>query len=254
MAIGEMITLETLVVDDEPLARELMASYVRQTPFLHLAGVFGSAVEALDALRAQRIDLLLLDIQMPQLSGMELSRMLDNRVRVIFTTAFEKYALEGFRVDALDYLLKPISYAEFLRAADKAQRWFARGDAEVSLQTQPVAQPLPSQPAQSLFVKADYKMVQLELSDIEYVEGEKDYLKIHMADGRRVMTLMSLKTMEESLPAERFVRVHRSFIVNVERIRTIERNRIVFGKVYIPISDTYKEAFMQLLSRRSIVI
>ena len=238
------MTLNCLVVDDEPLALELMAGYVRQTPFLTLAGGCSSAVEALEMLKTASVDLLFLDIQMPQLNGLELSKMIDPKTRVIFTTAFEQYALEGFRVDALDYLLKPISYAEFLKAAAKAQRWFKLQSAAVSGGGAP----------QQIFVKSDYKMVQIALSEILYVEGVKDYIQIHTADGRRIMTLMSMKAIEESLPADRFVRVHRSFIVNMDHIQTIERNRIVFGKVYIPISDSYKDRFSELLARRSLIL
>lgn len=242
------MAIESLVVDDEPLARDLLAGYVKQTPFLHFAGACSSAVEALTVLQREKIDLIFLDIQMPQLNGLELSRMIGTQTRVVFTTAFEQYALEGFRVDALDYLLKPISYAEFLRAADKAQRWFGLQDGK---QEGPVAQ---GRSAQTLFVKTEYKMVQLRLDQILYIEGVKDYVKIHTEDGASVMTLMSMKAIEETLPADRFVRVHRSFIVHVDKIKTIERNRIVFGKVYIPVSDSYRERFMQLLSRRSLLL
>jgi len=233
--------IRTIVVDDEPLARELMGGYVRQTPFLSLEGLYASAVEALDRLGRDPVDLLLLDIQMPQLNGLELSRMIDARTRVIFTTAFEQYALEGFRVDALDYLLKPISYAEFLRAAGKAQRWFE------SLGTS-------SEQARTIFVKTDYKMLQLPLDDILYIEGVKDYVRIFTADGSNVKTQMSMKSLEETLPSDRFIRVHRSFIVHIDKIRIIERNRIVFGKVYIPVSDSYKDRFMEALSRTSLLL
>lgn len=237
--------IRTIVVDDEPLARELMGGYVRQTPFLSLEGLYASAVEALDRLVRDPVDLLFLDIQMPQLDGLELSRMVDTRTRVVFTTAFEQYALEGFRVDALDYLLKPISYAEFLRAAGKAQRWF-----------ESVAPTSPEQElqARTIFVKTDYKMLQLRLEDILYIEGVKDYVRIFTADGGDVKTQMSMKSLEETLPADRFIRVHRSFIVNLSKIRIIERNRIVFGKVYIPVSDSYKDRFMEAISRTSLLL
>ena len=236
------MAIESLVVDDEPLARDLLAGYVKQTPFLHFAGACSSAVEALTVLQREKIDLIFLDIQMPQLNGLELSRMIGTQTRVVFTTAFEQYALEGFRVDALGYLLKPVSYAEFLRAADKAQRWFGLQDGK---QEGAVAQ---GRSAQTVFVKTEYKMVQLRLDQILYI------VKIHTEDGASVMTLMSMKAIEETLPADRFVRVHRSFIVHVDKIKTIERNRIVFGKVYIPVSDSYRECFMQLLSRRSLLL
>lgn len=237
--------IRTIVVDDEPLARELMGGYVRQTPFLSLEGLYASAVEALDRLVRDPVDLLFLDIQMPQLDGLELSRMVDTRTRVVFTTAFEQYALEGFRVDALDYLLKPISYAEFLRAAGKAQRWF---------ESVATTSPEPEPQARTIFVKTDYKMLQLRLEDILYIEGVKDYVRIFTADGGDVKTQMSMKSLEETLPSDRFIRVHRSFIVNLSKIRIIERNRIVFGKVYILVSDSYKDRFMEAISRTALLL
>ncbi len=237
--------IRTIVVDDEPLARELMGGYVRQTPFLSLEGLYASAVEALDRLVRDPVDLLFLDIQMPQLDGLELSRMVDTRTRVVFTTAFEQYALGVFGVDALDYLLKPISYAEFLRAAGKAQRWF---------ESVAATSPEPEPQARTIFVKTDYKMLQLRLEDILYIEGVKDYVRIFTADGGDVKTQMSMKSLEETLPSDRFIRVHRSFIVNLSKIRIIERNRIVFGKVYIPVSDSYKDRFMEAISRTSLLL
>lgn len=241
------MVIESFVVDDEPLARDLLAGYVEQTPFLHLVGASSSAVETLSILQQEKIDLVFLDIQMPQLNGLELSRMIGDRTRVVFTTAFEQYALEGFRVDALDYLLKPISYTEFLRAANKAQRYFEQQQTVMSASEGESA-------ARSIFVKTDYKMVQLHLDQILYIESLKDYVKIHTETGESVMTLMSMRSIEENLPPSRFVRVHRSFIVNVDKIRTIERNRIVFGKVYIPISDSYRDHFMDVLSQRSLIL
>ena len=237
--------MNCIIVDDEPLAREAMKLLIEESDNLQLIGSFNSAATASDFMEQQGVDLVFLDIQMPQLSGMELSRLLPERVRVIFITAFEQYALEGFRVDAIDYLLKPVSYADFLKAAQKAQHWFANDH---------VAEPIPapaSEPVESrsIFVKTDYKIVQIRLDSILYLEGVKDYVRIHTDDGA-VMTLMSMKAMEDALPASRFIRVHRSFIVNLDRVTTIERNRIVFGKVYIPITDSYKDHFTEVISKR----
>ncbi len=245
-------TLRTFVVDDEPLARDLIASYVAQTPSLTLAGKFDNAVDALHALQNDPVDLLLLDIQMPQLSGLELSRLLPSETRVIFTTAFEQYALEGFRVDALDYLLKPISYSEFLRAVTKAQRWFATMDAAKA--SGMPSNDVSNHTTETLFVRADYKMVQVHIADILYIEGLKDYVRIHTIAGAPVTTQTTLKEMEQLLPADRFLRVHRSYIVNLERIEVIERNQIIFGKVRITISDSCKDRFMELISRRAQVL
>ena len=186
---------------------------------------------------------LILDYQMPELNGLELSRLVGNKVKIIFTTAFEQYALEGFRVDALDYLLKPFNYTEFLRAATKALRW-----SEMS-RVENVSANVPD----SIFVKSDYKLIQIQLKDILYIEGLKDYIRIQTEDQEGgILTLMSMKSIEDHLPGDIFIRVHRSYIVNINKIKTIERNRIVFGKLYIPISDSYKERFMELLAKRAI--
>ena len=243
-----MNRISTMVVDDEPLAAQLLGDYVRQTPFLSLEGICSSAVEAFSMWQEHPADLLFLDIQMPQMNGLELSRTLGERSRVIFTTAFEQYALEGFRADALDYLLKPISYADFLTAANKAFEWF-------ELKRRSVGKPSPAEAGPgSIFVKTEYRLRQIELDKILYIEGLKDYVKIYVEDEPRpVLSLISLKTLEEQLPAERFVRVHRSYIVQPSKIRIIERGRIVFGKTYIPVSDGYKEAFYAFLEARSLM-
>ena len=237
------MTIRCLIVDDEPLALDLIESYVRQTPFLELAGRCSNAMEALEALEKGKIELIFLDIHMPRLNGIELSGLIKGDTKVIFTTAFEQYALEGFKADALDYLLKPISYPEFLKAATKARKWFSMSRTNKSEQTS----------QNSIFVKSDYRIVQVDIPDITYIEGVKDYIRIHTSKGEAVMTLMSMKSMEEMLPNDRFVRIHRSFIVQPEKIKVIERGRIVFGKEYIPISDNYKDQFYSFLSERSLL-
>lgn len=235
------MTINCLIVDDEPLALDLLESYVQRTPFLHLTGRCDSAIKALSVIEQEPVDLIFLDIQMPELNGLELSRLVGNKVKIIFTTAFEQYAIEGFRVDALDYLLKPFNYSEFLRAATKALHWIEMLKSNTETHKAPG----------SIFVKSDYKLVQIQLQDILYIEGLKDYIRIQTEDSG-VLTLMSMKSIEEHLPADIFVRVHRSYIVNINKIRTIERNRIVFGKLYIPISDSYKDRFSELLDKRAI--
>lgn len=230
--------LHCAVVDDEPLALSLLESYVDKTPFLQLAGAYSSAVQAMNELPGKEIDLLFLDIQMPELNGLEFSRMVDSRTRIVFTTAFDQYAIDGYRVNALDYLLKPISYVEFLQAANKALQWFEL-----------VQKP---EEIDSIFVKSDYKLVQIELKSILYVEGLKDYVKIYTEDAPKpILSLMSMKAMEELLPSARFMRVHRSFIVQKDKIRIIDRGRIVFDKTYIPISDSYKPLFQSFLDERT---
>lgn len=245
--------LSCAIIDDEPLAISLLESYVNKTPFLELAGKYNSAVNALPVLSKEPVDLLFLDIQMPELSGMEFSRILEADTRIIFTTAFSQYALDSYKVNALDYLLKPISYADFLKSAGKALQWYellrkggqGRDD---SGKAAPPASP------ESIFIKTEYKLMQIELRKILYIEGLKDYVKIFIEDEPRpILSLMSMKTMEEMLPPDRFIRVHRSFIVQPEKIKVIERNRIVFGKEYIPISDNYKQKFMEHLAQRALL-
>ena len=237
--------LSCAIINDEPLAVELMESYVRKTPFLELQGSFGSGVAAFGMLRDRPVDLLFCDIQMPGLNGVEFSRMLPADTRVIFTTAFSRYAVEGFRVNAVDYLLKPISYADFLAAAQKALEWF-------ELKRRAGA---PADDLRSIFVKTEYRLRQIELERILYIEGLKDYVKIHVEDEPHpVLSLMSLKSLEEQLPADRFIRVHRSYIVQPAKIRTIERNSIVFGRERIPISENYRQAFFDFLSDRSLLL
>ena len=233
------MTLNCAIVDDEPLALDLLESYVNKTPFLSLTGKYSSAVQAMNELPEKKVDLLFLDIQMPELNGLEFSRMVDKNTRIIFTTAFNQYAIDGYRVNALDYLLKPISYVDFLQAANKALQWFEL-----------VQKP---DEIESIFVKSDYKLVQIELKKILYIEGLKDYIKIYTEDQPKpILSLMSMKSLEEMLPTSRFIRVHRSFIVQPEKIKVIERNRIVFGKEHIPISDNYKPRLVEFLAQRAL--
>ncbi|TCO87430.1 LytTR family two component transcriptional regulator [Bacteroides heparinolyticus] len=231
--------LNCAIVDDEPLALGLLESYVDKTPFLELAEKYSSAVQAMKELPGKHVDLLFLDIQMPELNGLEFSRMIDSSTRIVFTTAFGQYAIDGYKVNALDYLLKPISYVDFLQAANKALQWF-----ELLQQ--------PKEEIQSIFVKSDYKLVQIELNKILYIEGLKDYIKIYEEDSPKpILSLMSMKAMEDLLPSSRFMRVHRSYIVQKDKIRIIDRGRIVFGKNYIPVSDSYKQSFQDFLDQRS---
>lgn len=230
--------LSCAIVDDEPLALSLLENYINKTPFLQLTGKYSSAVQAMKELADHQVNLLLLDIQMPDLNGLEFSKMVDAQTRIIFTTAFQQYALDSYRVNALDYLLKPISYVDFLQAANKALHWF-----ELIQKPNEI---------EHIFVKSDYKLIQVELRKILYIEGLKDYVKIYIEDSSKpILSLMSMKAMEELLPSTRFIRVHRSFIVQKDKIRIIDRNRIIFDKAYIPISDSYKQAFQTFLDGRS---
>lgn len=230
--------MRCIVVDDEPLALELMRNYISKVPFLELIATCGSAAEALVALKNNKTDLLFLDIQMPDITGVQLLKSLKEKPIVIFTTAYEEYALEGFNLDAIDYLLKPIPFDRFLKAVNKAQEYHS------IRQNNSIPPTFPEINEGFLFVKADYKIVKISIADIQFVEGLKDYIKIFTSASQKpILTLLSLKSIEEKLPARDFVRVHRSFIVSIPRINSIQRNRIFIGEKEIPVGEQYKEAF-----------
>lgn len=241
--------LNCAIIDDEPLAQELLQCYVEKTSFLKLTGVYSSAVQAMNNLSGQEpLHLLFLDIQMPGLSGLEFSKMVNPETRIVFTTAFGQYALDSYKVNALDYLMKPISYSDFLQAVNKAVNWFELQEKS----KQPIAPPL-SENNDFIYVKSDYKLIQIPLEHILYIEGLKDYIKIHLENETRpILSLLSMKMMEESLPSDRFIRVHRSFIVQKSKIKVIDRGRIVFNKDYIPISDSYKQELLGYINEHSI--
>jgi DNA-binding LytR/AlgR family response regulator len=231
--------IKVVAIDDEPLALQLVKGYIEKTPFLELAGSFDNPVDAVVYIRSSDVDLVLLDIQMPDITGTELARVISGGPKIIFTTAYEKYALEGFRLDAIDYLLKPFSYAEFLKAVQKAQKL-------IDLETKQ----LPSLEVKNdfLFIKSDYKIRRINFSEINYIEGLRDYVKIFLTEEKKpVLSLSTLKALEARLPEDRFMRVHRSFIVSLEKVKVIDRNRIVFGEVRIPVTDQYKENFQKFL-------
>ena len=241
------ITLKCSVIDDEPLARELICSFVKKTPFLELENSYASASEAVRSIIDGKVDLVFLDIQMPELNGIEFAKIIPPECRIVFVTAFEQYAIEGFRHNAIDYLLKPVSYSEFLNAANRALVW-AELNEKARLAAKKDGEP------QFIIVKSEYKLIQIDISKITYIEGLKDYVKIYTEDSPNcILSLMNMKTIEQRLPADKFIRVHRSFIVQMSKINVIERNRIVFGKKYIPISDTYKKAFNDYLQKHTIV-
>ena len=233
--------LRTIAIDDEPLALHLVSDYIDKTPFLELLGAFDNPLDVLDFLSTQAVDLIFVDIQMPDLTGIEFARSLENSPKIVFTTAYEKYAVEGFKLNAIDYLLKPFSYEEFLKAAQKARK-----------QAELEANALPSIEANSqfLFLKSEYKIRRINFNDILYIEGLKDYIKVYTkGEEKPVLSLNSMKSLEQKLPENKFMRVHRSFIVNLDRIDTIERSRIIFGKTYIPVSDQYKAKFQEFLDK-----
>ena len=236
------MTINCAIIDDEPLAAGLLESYVKKTPYLLLKGTYNSAIQAMRDLRESPVQLLLLDIQMPELSGVEFAKILPKETKVIFTTAFPQYAIEGYKVNALDYLLKPISYEDFLKSTDKALEWFATAERQDACQRD-----------RFLFVKTDYKLQRVCLDDILYIEGLKDYVRFYLKNGEKVMSLMSMKKLDEYLPKPEFLRTHRSYIVHMTETPLVDRFRIVFDDVYIPVSDNYKDEVQAYLDQHTLV-
>ena len=224
------MTISCAIIDDEPLVAGLLESYARKTPYLQLVGTYNSAILAMKDLRDNPVQLLFLDIQMPELSGVEFAKILPKDTRVIFTTAFPQYAVEGYKVNALDYLLKPISYEDFLKSTDKALEWFSIIQRQDAYRRD-----------RFMFVKTDYKLQRVNLDDILFIEGLKDYVRFYLKDGEKVMSLMSMKKLEEYLPRPEFLRTHRSYIVHMTETPLVDRFRIVFGENYIPVSENYKD-------------
>ncbi|TAJ10697.1 DNA-binding response regulator [Marinilabiliaceae bacterium JC017] len=240
-----MIKFRTIAIDDEPLALDMMAGYIEKTPFLELVGAYDNPIDALEVIKEQQIQLIFLDIQMPDLSGTQFARTLGPEVKVIFSTAYEQYALEGFQLEALDYLLKPISYEAFLKSANRARNHF---EMVQKAQAVPVEEVVTN--SDYLFIKADYKVQRINYDEILYFEGLKDYVKVYTTQAETPIVFhATMKAIENKVPKERFMRVHRSYIVNLDKVNTVERYRIVFGKERIPVSDLYKEQFNEFLNK-----
>ena len=244
-----MSPLRCIVVDDEPLAVKMLENNISRTAFLELEASFTDPVAALEAIRDRQPQLAFLDIQMPDLNGMELSRMVPPQTRVVFTTAFKQYAFDSYEVSALDFLLKPIRYQKFLEAAEKALRWFELLEAAAKA---PQATLDPHDGKTSVFVKSDGQFRKVEFSDIRYVEGMKDYVLLHLCSERQpIVTHITMKAVEELLPAPSFMRVHRSFIVSLDKIDSIGGSYdISMGDTLVHVSDAYKPSFEQYLSQR----
>ena len=233
--------IRTIAIDDEPLALQLVTGYIRKTPFLELEGEFDNPIDAMEFISHQRSELLFVDIQMPDLTGIEFIRTLEYKPKIIFVTAFAKYALEGFKLEAVDYLLKPFNYEEFLKAAQKAKNL---------IELEKKASEAVTSNQDFLFLKSEYKIRRINFNDIIYIEGLKDYVKVYTVHEKSpILSLTSMKNLVSKLPGDKFMRVHRSYIVNLERIHTIERSRIVFGDTRIPVSDQYKDNFQRFLDR-----
>jgi len=230
--------LRCLIIDDKPLAIDILADYISKTPFLELAGSATNPITGLQLLREQSPDLIFLDIQMPEFTGIQFMKIAGSTCKFILTTAYPDYALDGYEHDVVDYLLKPIAFDRFYRAAQKALQLSAPLPAPVNI---PIA------PPEYLFVKTEHRLQRINLPDLLYVEGLQNYVVLHTITGK-VMSLQTLKSVEEQLPCQDFVRVHRSYIVNLRHISSVERGRIFIGDAMIAVGDTYREAFYSLIS------
>ncbi len=235
--------LKCIVIDDEPLARELLKSYITKTPSLELIGSFESAADAVKIVMEGITDIIFLDINMPMLNGIDFAAIVPQNTRIIFVTAYDNYALQGFKVNALDYLLKPVSYTDFLKSVGRAIEWKSMSNAYSN------ATQRESSSQCTITIKVKNQLVQMRLDSIEYVEARNDRVIVFKKDSAPLESLMTLREIEELLPSETFMRVHRSFIVNIPLIEIVERNRIVFGKTYVPISENKRDEFLSRLGK-----
>jgi len=239
------MSIKCVIVDDEPLALSVLERYINQTPFLELVEKFTNPVKAYKYLNDNEIDLLFVDIQMPDLTGFELVNNLKKKPVFIFTTAYSEYALEGFKADALDYLLKPIDMPEFSKAVNKAKEWLEIRN-EKNSQVEATKD--------FLFIKSEYKIIRINFSEITYIQGMSEYVKIHLFNRKSIMSLISLKSLEAQLPVSMFMRVHKSFIVNLQKVNMIERNEIVYDDgTIIPVSQQYKTQFQEFVDKNFMI-
>lgn len=238
--------IRCLVVDDEPLALDIIADYVAKVPFLQLVKTTTSAIEGLSLVQNGEIDLVFLDVQMPELTGIQFLKIINGKCDVILTTAYPQYALDGYDLDVADYLLKPIAFDRFYKAAQKVLQ--QQGGSVMAIAENP---PSNTDANDFIFVKTEHKIQKIYLNDILYIEGLKDYISI-FTPAERVITLQNMKKMEEALPSKSFIRVHKSYIVALGKIDSIERSRIQIGAKIIPIGDTYREYFFKQIENKNI--
>jgi two-component system, LytTR family, response regulator len=233
--------IRCLAIDDEPLALELLEDNIKQVPFLQLAGKCSSALDALKFLQQQAVDLIFLDIQMPGLTGLQFIQSLPQKPMIILITAYEKFALQGFELDVVDYLVKPVSLDRFIKACNKASELY-------NLRTK---QPeITGSAPDYFFVNVDYSLLKLEFNDIQWIEGLKDYVKINLrSSSKPVITRVSMKSLEDQLPSSKFIRIHRSFIVSIASIHSIRKNSLFIGQAELPVGDNYKDALTQLINK-----
>ncbi len=241
--------MNCIAIDDEPLALDLIKDYIEKIPFLELERSFTNPIEALGYLQENKVDLVFLDVELPFLSGIEFVKCMQSKPLVIFTSAYEKYALAGYDLEITDYLIKPIVFERFLKAVNKA---YAQNKLTKKA-TERVASVAEKQnQSDFIMVKTGYNTLNVNLKDILYIEGLKDYIKIHLP-GKTILTLNSLKKLQEMLPESRFVRVHRSFIVSLPHIDSIQRSRIVIGKTFVPVGENYKNSFKEMIASINLV-
>ena len=234
--------MRCLIIDDEPLAIELLEDFVSKVPFLKFVASCSNGIEAISILKSDTIDLIFTDIEMPDFSGIEFIKSLDVKPLFIFTTAYSHYAIEGFNLNAVDYLVKPIPFHRFLTAVNRAQENFALKNTSAKT---PIQSSFQAEPSSFIFVKSDYENIKINIEDIKYIEGLKDYIKIYSTSHKPILTLSSFKKIEEKLPTNIFVRVHRSYIVSLKYIHSVQRNRIIIDQVRIPIGNNYKNDFIK---------
>ena len=243
--------IKCLAIDDEPFALLQLATYIKKIPYLELKGECQSALEAKEIMENEIIDAIFIDINMPDLNGMDFVRSLSIRPIIVFTTAYSEYAIEGYKVDAVDYLLKPFGLDDFRRAAEKVKKQFEL-EARSYQQTIPATPALSSEPDNddTLFLKTEHRMVRISISGIKYIEGMSEYLKIHLEDQKPVVVLYSMKKLEERLPSY-FMRIHRSYIINLKKIQEVNKNRVILdAQTYLPIGDLYRDQFTDYLQQR----
>jgi len=238
------VNLTCLIIEDEPLARNLMKDYVQKVPYLTLVEAFSNPISALEVLKSRHIDILFLDIQMPEITGISLLKTLQQKPFVILTTAYSQYALEGYELDVVDYLLKPITFERFLRAVDKVNQ-------RVAVAAKPETENTVTDTRSFVFVKDGTKLVKIHLDDILYIEGLKDYVTIHTKE-KKVVTLQRLKALEDQLPLNQFIRIHHSYIIAVDAIETIFKNEIQIGKALLPISESYRKSFREFIEKNQL--